>query len=70
MSWHGRYFGARRQPFIVRGPLPDRELALALVRHWSLIQIGAIHRVGSIDGISFPRIPRELEVGGRRTRRP
>ena len=26
--------------FIVRGPLPDRETALALVRHWSLIQIG------------------------------
>ena len=27
--------------FIVRGPLPDRDVALALVRHWSLIQIGA-----------------------------
>jgi hypothetical protein len=27
--------------FIVRGPLPDRETALALVRHWSLIRIGA-----------------------------
>ena len=27
--------------FIARGPLPDRESALALVRHWSLIQIGA-----------------------------
>jgi hypothetical protein len=27
--------------FIVRGPLPDREAALELVRHWSLIQIGA-----------------------------
>ena len=26
--------------FIVRGPLPDREMALALGRHWSLIQIG------------------------------
>jgi len=26
--------------FIVRGPLPDGEVALALVRHWSLIQIG------------------------------
>jgi hypothetical protein len=25
---------------IVRGPLPDRAAALALVRHWSLIQIG------------------------------
>src|SRR5437867_2483314 len=27
--------------FIVRGPFPDREIVLALVRHWSLIQIGA-----------------------------
>ena len=27
--------------FIVRGPLPDREVALALIRHWSVIQIGA-----------------------------
>jgi len=28
--------------FIARGPLPDREIALALSRHWTLIQIGAI----------------------------
>jgi len=27
--------------FIVRGPFPDRETALALVRHWSLIEIGS-----------------------------
>jgi len=27
--------------FIVRGGLPGREIALALVRHWSIIQIGA-----------------------------
>lgn len=27
--------------FIVRGPLPDRDTALDLVRHWSLIEIGA-----------------------------
>ena len=26
--------------FIVRGPSPDRETALALAQHWSLIQIG------------------------------
>ena len=26
--------------FIVRGPLPKRDIALALIRHWSLIQIG------------------------------
>ena len=26
--------------FIVRGSLPDRETALALVRHWTIIQIG------------------------------
>jgi hypothetical protein len=28
--------------FIVRGSLPDRATALALVRHWSLIGIGAV----------------------------
>ena len=28
--------------FIVRGPRPSRETALALVRHWSVIQIGAV----------------------------
>jgi hypothetical protein len=27
--------------FIVRGPCPDREIAYALVRHWSVIRIGA-----------------------------
>jgi hypothetical protein len=27
--------------FIVRGPLPERTSALALVQHWSVIQIGA-----------------------------
>jgi hypothetical protein len=27
--------------FIARGLLPSREIAVALVRHWSLIQIGA-----------------------------
>ena len=27
--------------FIVRGPLPDRATARALVRHWSVIRIGA-----------------------------
>ena len=26
--------------FVVRGPLPDRETALALAHHWSIIQIG------------------------------
>ena len=26
--------------FIVGGPMPNREVALALIRHWSLIQIG------------------------------
>lgn len=28
--------------FIVRGPMPSRAIALALVRHWSVIQIGAV----------------------------
>ncbi|MDQ6700114.1 MAG: hypothetical protein M3Z36_08000 [Acidobacteriota bacterium] len=26
--------------FIVRGPMPDRASALALIQHWSVIQIG------------------------------
>jgi hypothetical protein len=28
--------------FIVRGPRPDRNTALALARHWSVIRIGAV----------------------------
>ena len=28
--------------FIVSGPLPGRKVALALIRNWSLIQIGAV----------------------------
>ena len=32
--------------FVVRGPLPDRETALALVREWSVIQIGRTTPVG------------------------
>ena len=34
--------------FIARGLLPDREVALVLIRHWSLIQIGAT-TPGSLD---------------------
>jgi len=32
--------------FIVRGPMPDEPTALELVRHWSLIQIGATTPAG------------------------
>jgi hypothetical protein len=28
--------------FVVRGSLPDRDAARALIRHWSIIQIGAV----------------------------
>ncbi len=28
--------------FIVRGTLPSRETAVELVRHWSIIQVGAV----------------------------
>jgi hypothetical protein len=28
--------------FIVSGPMPDREASLRLVRHWSMIRIGAV----------------------------
>jgi len=38
--------------FIVHGPLPDRETAIALVRHWSLIQVGAT-TPSSLDGWSI-----------------
>jgi hypothetical protein len=31
---------------ILRGPAPDREGALALVRRWSLVQIGATRQLG------------------------
>ena len=27
--------------FIVRGPLPDRDVERTMIRHWSIIQIGA-----------------------------
>jgi hypothetical protein len=27
--------------FIVEGPVPDRQTAIALVRHWTIIRIGA-----------------------------
>lgn len=38
--------------FITRGPLPNRETALALIRHWSVIQIAAI-TPASLDGWSI-----------------
>jgi hypothetical protein len=37
----GILFMASDNHFIVRGPLPDRDAARALIRHWSNIQIGA-----------------------------
>ena len=47
--------------FIARGPLPDRETAIALVRHWSLIQGNvqvALAQLG--DQEMFDRIVSEL----------
>jgi len=35
--------------FIVSGPPPNPDIALALIRHWSLIQIGAT-RPPALDG--------------------
>jgi hypothetical protein len=32
--------------FVTRGPLPDRQTALTLVRQWSLIQIGSTTPAG------------------------
>jgi hypothetical protein len=34
--------------FIVRGPKPERDVALALVRHWSVIQIGVSDPVSTL----------------------
>jgi hypothetical protein len=31
---------------ILRGPLPEREVALALVRRWSLVQVGPAAQLG------------------------
>jgi hypothetical protein len=33
---------------ITHGPLPDREVALALAGHWSLVQIGAQRRASHL----------------------
>src|ERR1700680_2313642 len=56
--------------FIARGPLPDREVALALIRHWSVIQIGATTPPPLRSMADhLPRIPRELRMGSGRTRR-
>ena len=50
---------------IVRGPLPDRAAALALVRFWSLIQIGEETPVALRSWtISTRGISRESGVGG------
>jgi heme A synthase len=35
--------------FIVRGPLPDRATALALVRHWSIIQIATLQASATLQ---------------------
>ena len=43
--------------FIVRGPLPDRQTALALVRQWSTIQIGA---APSPDLVAWQIVSREF----------
>jgi hypothetical protein len=48
--------------FIVRGPLPDRDVARALIRHWSIIQIGAT-TPPSLEGwcISMKEFREDLE---------
>jgi hypothetical protein len=48
--------------FVARGPRPDAATALALVRHWSLIQIGAsVPPVLSQWSISTREFREELE---------
>ena len=50
--------------FIVRGPQPDRETALALVRQWSLIQIAGVNDLSLAQWSITARVPGELAVGG------
>lgn len=45
---------------IVRGPLPDRATALALIRQWSVIQIGAIMPVALENGDLSPAVAQLL----------
>jgi hypothetical protein len=39
--------------FIVRGPLPDRATAVALARHWSIIQIEPVGQSGQTTPVSL-----------------
>jgi len=45
--------------FIVRGPLPNRKVALELIRHWSSSKLERLRRLRSINGKSSPRVPGE-----------
>jgi len=49
--------------FIVRGPLPDRATALALVEHWSVIRIGQTTPPAALAGwrISTREFREDLE---------
>jgi len=49
--------------FIVRGQLPNREVARAQIRHWYIIQIGAT-TLPSLEGwhISTNRTPLNLRL--------
>jgi hypothetical protein len=44
--------------FILSGPLPDEAVALALVRHWPIVQIGEAKSssFGQVERVS--RVPR------------
>jgi len=49
---------------IVRGPLPDRNIALALVCHWSLIRIGATTPALDQWHVITREVPGEPGMGG------
>jgi hypothetical protein len=40
LKTNGRHFSPWKQPFHPVRPVPDEAVALALARHWSIIQIG------------------------------
>jgi hypothetical protein len=49
--------------FVVHGPLPDRDAARAVIRHWSIIQIGATTPLRSRDGVSVRRSSEKIWNG-------
>ncbi len=70
-QWSEAFLVHGNNHFILSGPVPDEAVALALARHWSIIQIGEtkiffFRPVGD----SVKRISRESGMGCHRAGRP